>query len=275
MTAIAIFTKDGAPRTLEMLKQVSFFLQARGVRLFVDMIPEEPISFCISLGGDGSILRAFHKFDKTPPPFIGINLGSLGFLADIPQHNAIQSLQNILDGKYQIVEGIVLEGEINPQTAATAPLRAVNEFTIHRSSTSSLIDLHVTVDGQYVNTFSADGLILATPIGSTAYSLSAGGPIIAPTTKALVLTPICPHTISTKPVVLFPEKELLITSKTPHARPEVHFDGIFGSHLECTSSLAIRVSPAKFLIVRRHDSDFFATVRSKLFWTGSLKSNGT
>lgn len=270
MTAIAIFTKDTTPRTVEVLQMVRDFLQKRVEYLYINELPTKNLDFCISLGGDGSILRLYHKFEGTSPPFIGINLGSLGFLADIPLHNCLDALQDILDGRYRLVEGLVLEGRIDEQE-----LRAVNEFTIHRSSTPMLIDLHVTVDGHYVNTFSADGIILATPIGSTAYSLSAGGPIIAPETQAIVITPICPHTISTKPVVLFPKNDIVITCKTEAAQPEIHYDGILGTTLPYNTSFIVRMSARKFSIVRRFDSDFYATVRTKLYWTGSLKSNNS
>ncbi|MGH7240241.1 MAG: NAD(+)/NADH kinase, partial [Candidatus Saccharimonadales bacterium] len=151
-------------------------------------------------------------------------------------------------------------------------MTAINEFSVQRSSTPFLIDISISVDNRYFNTFSADGVIVSTPLGSTAYSLSAGGPILEPTLQAVVITPICSHTISTKPVVVMPEEKISISCATPGARSEVIYDGTVGPILAPDDILTIRISPKTFKMVRLQGTDFFATLRSKMGWTGSLRN---
>jgi NAD+ kinase len=278
-TTFALFTKDAKAQTLELAAQIITYLQKQNVEVIAEPPIAEALNVSVltsenalrlkcvlSLGGDGTILRFHRKFPDCIAPIIGINLGSLGFLADIPLSSCFESLDKLLAGQYRVAHRMVLEGALR-----NGVMTAVNEFSVHRSSTPFLIDLSIHVDGRYFNTFSADGVLVSTPLGSTAYSLAAGGPIIDPDVQAIVITPICPHAISTKPVVVMPKEQITISCTTPGARAEVIYDGIVGPILSTEDTLTVSISENTFNMIRLDNSDFFSTVRSKLGWTGSLR----
>lgn len=229
-------------------------------------VPPKEINLMIALGGDGTILRIFHRHPEIEAPIMGINLGSLGFLADIPITNIYTTLEEVVAGVCDVQERIIIEGE----TITGEKCFAVNEMTIHRARNPSLIDLAIHVDGGYLNTFSADGIIIATPCGSTAYSLSAGGPILTPELDVLVLTPISPHTISNRPIVLKPKHEIQIQYISEHDPVEISYDGIGAFHMATGEVFYIKPSTKKFRVIVKHD--YFSTLRTKLHWTGKLRA---
>ena len=226
------------------------------------------VDFIISLGGDGTILRLVHKHPELKAPILGINLGSLGFMADVPTSDIYPALQDLIDGAYHVQDRIMMEGE----TISGEKCFAINEISIHRASNPSLIDLAIHVDGDYLNTFSADGIIIATPSGSTAYSLAAGGPIVAPDLEAFIITPISPHTISNRPIVLMPKADIQVQYLSEHAPVEVSFDGMANYPLRTGDVFHIRRSSRMFRLVclRRHN--YFSVLRTKLGWTGKLRA---
>lgn len=226
------------------------------------------IDFSISLGGDGTILRLVHKHFDIEAPILGVNLGGLGFMADIPVTEIFQSLQEVIDRKYTIQDRLIMQGE----TVKHERCIAVNEITFYRAKNPHLIDLSVHVDGIYLDTFSADGVIVSTPCGSTAYSLAAGGPILFPDLDAVVITPICPHTISNRPIVLKPEKDIQFQYISEHAPAEITSDGIANFQINAGEMFHIRFSDRKFRLVKLFHHDYFTTLRSKLGWRGKLKS---
>lgn len=225
------------------------------------------VQFVISLGGDGTFLRLVHRHTDLHSPMLGINLGSLGFLADTPVPDIYPSLQDLIKGDFDIEERLMLEGE----TLKGERCIALNDIVVHRAKNPSLVDLAIHVDGEYLNTFSADGVIVSTPCGSTAYSLSAGGPILTPELEAIVLTPICPHTISNRPIVLMPKEEIQIQYISEYDPVEISYDGMTHFTISTGEVLRIFPSPRKLRLVclRRHN--YFQTLRTKLGWTGKLK----
>ncbi|MFC2049172.1 NAD(+)/NADH kinase, partial [Chlamydiota bacterium] len=215
-------------------KQIADFLHAKKVTVVsrdeesqeldvppLSSVPADAIHCLISLGGDGTILRLIHHFPHLEAPILGINLGHLGFMAEIPLSDLYPSLEDLISGHYKIEERVMMEG----LTASQERCFAVNDIVIHRSRNPSLIDLSISVDGNYLNTFSADGIIVATPSGSTAYSLAAGGPILTPDLNAFVITPISPHTISNRPIVLMPKQTIEVQYLGAYEPVEVTFDG--------------------------------------------------
>ncbi len=229
-------------------------------------VSHESIDFVITMGGDGTILRQIQHYPMISAPIMAINLGGLGFMADIPLDEIDASLENLLAGLYQIQSRVAMEGQMNHSSHF-----AVNEIVVHRAHNPCLIELAVYVDGHYLNTFSADGIIVATPSGSTAYSLSAGGPILTPELNALVITPICPHTISNKPIVLMPKNEIVIEYLSFHQPVEITYDGFTYDMMSTHEKLIIRPSARSFRLVNMPDHDFFSTLRTKLEWKGQLK----
>lgn len=231
-------------------------------------LPLADVQFMISLGGDGTILRLVHTYQESHAPILGINLGHLGFMADVPLHNIYPSLEDLIQGAYTIEERLTLQGEIAEKSSCFA----VNDFVVHRGKNPSLIELAIHVDGLYVNTFVADGLIIATPNGSTAYSLAAGGPIVSPKLDALVLTPICPHTISNRPLVLTTDQEIQIQYLSEYDPVDIYADGLDHFSLKTGETFHIKRSPQKFRLISLNRSDYFSTLRTKLGWTGKLRS---
>lgn len=225
------------------------------------------INFIISLGGDGTILSIVHAYPAINAPILGINTGHLGFMADVQVADVYPSLQDLLAGRFTVEERLILEGKDHHDK----PSFAVNDFVIHRSPNPSMIEIGIHVDGLYLNTFEADGLIIATPNGSTAYSLGAGGPIVSPSLEAVVITPICPHTISNRPIVLTADKEIQIQYLSDYPPVEVRADGLPPFSLASGESFHIRKSEKKFKLVSLMRLDYFSTLRSKLGWSGKLR----
>lgn len=230
-------------------------------------VPPASVDFIITLGGDGTILRVFHTYPALDAPILGINLGGLGFMADITIEDVYPCLESLLRKNYLVQNRMMMQGE----TMHHKSCFAINEIVIHRAHNPSLIDLAIYVDGNYLNTFSADGIIIATPNGSTAYSLAAGGPILAPELEAFVITPICPHTISNRPIVLMPKQEIQVRYISEYESVEITYDGFAHMAMHPGEVFRITRSPRKFRLVNMLNYDFFATLRTKLGWTGKLK----
>jgi NAD+ kinase len=278
---IALFPNEIKNHSLEIATEVCQFLKDKKVNVVAEdrlasrigalplsEVEMSQIDFRISLGGDGTILRLVHRHPLLQAPLLGINLGSLGFLADIPLHDIYPSLQDLLEGSYTIQKRMMMDG----YTSTGDTCFAVNEVVVHRAQNPCLIDLAIYVDGRYLNTFSADGIILSTPSGSTAYSLAAGGPILTPELDAFIITPICPHTISNRPIVLMPKHEIQIKYLSSHLPVEISCDGISSFHLATQETFTIVVSQQRFQLVNLVRHDYFFTLREKLGWQGRLKS---
>jgi len=261
---IALFPNPNKPQSLEVTEEIQQFLKEKGVDVVVDSCEE--IDFAICMGGDGTILRFIHQHPNLEAPLLPINLGSLGFMADTPIKTLQESLQQLIDGNYTVQERLMMEG----MTSQGDHLQVVNEISLQRGTNPSLIDLAIYVDDAYLNTFSADGLIFSTPSGSTAYSLAAGGPIVAPDLDTFIIPPICPHTLSNRPIVLMPKEKIIVrylSEKEP-----IIVTGDASSHFELKTGEEIQITPSKrrFRLVNLLHQDYFSTLRSKLGWSGRL-----
>lgn len=230
-------------------------------------IDPKEIQFIISLGGDGTILGLMHEYEQLDAPILGINMGHLGFMADVQIADVYPSLQDLINGAYRVEERIMLQGE----TLQGEKNFAVNDMVVHRANNPSLVQISVHANGLYLNTFEADGIIIATPNGSTAYSLAAGGPILSPTLEAIVITPICPHTISNRPIVLTADQEIQIQYLSDYDPVEVRADGLTGYQLRTGEVFHISRSQKKFKLVNLLRQDYFTTLRTKLGWSGKLR----
>lgn len=228
--------------------------------------PEE-IQFIISLGGDGTILKLMHHHDNLNAPILGINMGHLGFMADVQISDVYPSLQDLIAGAYRIEERLMLQGE----TLQGETCFAVNDVVVHRALNPSLVEIAIHVNGLYLNTFEADGVIIATPNGSTAYSLAAGGPILSPTLDAVVITPICPHTISNRPIVLTSDQEVQIQYLSDYQPVEVRADGLTSFSLTTGEVFHICRSKKKFKLVNLLRQDYYSVLRTKLGWFGKSR----
>lgn len=233
----------------------------------LDSVDPKEIKFLISMGGDGTILSIAHKYMDLDIPILGINTGHLGFMADVPISDLKASLEDLLSGEYTIEKRIIIEGT----TPSGKISYVLNDFVIHRSKNSSLIELSITVDGLFLNTFEADGIILSTPNGSTAYSLAAGGPILSPSLDGVVITPICPHTISNRPIVLTANHQIKIEYLSAYDPIEVVADGLEHFELKQNEHFSFKKSEKVFKLVNLNRRDYFSTLRTKLGWSGKLR----
>lgn len=272
---IALFANLKKHETLLVARQICTFLKQKGVNV---VAPEEmaltlniepfhkDVDFILAMGGDGTILRVVHHFPDCKAPIVGINMGRLGFMSEIILPEINSSLEALLQGDFRIEERIMMEGFFREQHRF-----AVNDFVIHRGKNPSLIDLSISVDGKYLNTFSADGMIFSTPNGSTAYSLASGGPILSPELNALVITPICPHTISNRPLVLMPQEKIEVSYLSKKEPAEITYDGFSFSEIAQDEIFTIRKSLKYFRIVILTKNDYFSTLRTKLGWSGQAR----
>ncbi|MEM1042003.1 MAG: NAD(+)/NADH kinase [Bacteroidota bacterium] len=229
----------------------------------------ETSDLVLSFGGDGTLLNAAHQIGTRETPVLGVNIGRLGFLTSAEVAEAEQAIRQIEAGLHEVEEREVLEATVDGR--ADPPRWALNDFVVAKSGSASMIDVQVHVDGYYLNDYWADGLIVATPTGSTAYSLAAGGPLLAPDSGALVLTPIAPHTLTTRPIV-FPgrvEVTLRVTSRA--ASFLLAHDGT-SDLIECPEAgeggveITVRQAAHRVRLVRLPGRGYFQTIRDKLSW---------
>lgn len=238
---------------------------AKMLNLSSDFSPKN-LDFIITCGGDGTILQFARKYVKTTKaPIVGVNLGRLGFLADIHFEQAEERLEQLVLGNYTVEKRLILNTVLpNGKSYLT-----INDTVIHRGMNRSLIELKVSINGRFLNTFKTDGYIVSTPTGATAYSLAAGGPLILPTQDVLALTPICPHTLSNRPLVTSGKDLLSIEYVSPFKPLDVTIDGIERYTLHSGDSITIKASSKYLQMVAFPDRDYFTILREKLHWKGS------
>lgn len=226
----------------------------------------------ISIGGDGTILRAITFVTDLDIPIIGINTGRLGFLATIQVNDIEIAIQNIIDGKYRISERSLLTIETSIKNESISALNfALNEIAVSRKNTTSMITVETHLNGEYLTSYWSDGLIISTPTGSTGYSLSCGGPVITPDTNSFVITPIAPHNLSARPLVI---TDSTVIQLKVTGREESHLVSLDSriATLENGTLITIKKAPFKIKMVDLLNESFLATLRKKLLW-GEDKRN--
>lgn len=222
-------------------------------------------NFIIVLGGDGTILSIGRNAAKFDVPLLGINLGTLGFLTDVEKTGASSSISKVLNGDYKIEKRIMLEANIINENTASESYIALNDVCVTRGVFSKIVDLHIHVNNDYVDTFRADGVIVSTPTGSTAYNLSAGGPILKPDTKMFAITPICPHALHARSIVISAE-DIVTVEIGSHSRGDllISVDGQTGSPLKIDDIIKIKRSKYYTSIIKTNDLGFYDVLRQKL-----------
>lgn len=219
------------------------------------------------LGGDGTLLRAARNMIDKDIPLLGINLGTLGYLAEVEIGAMEPALDKLLADCYTREERMMLEGQVKKQHQSEENF-ALNDIVISRCGTLQILTFHIYVNGQFLNSFSADGMIVATPTGSTGYNMSAGGPVVEPAANLLLLTPICPHTLNTRSIVLAPEDEIRI--EIPQGKDgrlqavEANFDGSYKIGLKTGDSIVIRKAAKTTGILKLNTESFLAVLHKKM-----------
>ena len=225
--------------------------------------------FAISMGGDGTLLKTASRVDSKQTPIIGVNMGRLGFLADISAKDIETGIAAIFKGDYSVEDRTLILVETNGEQIQGCPC-ALNDVAILKRDTASMISIRTTINGEYLATYQADGLVASTPTGSTAYSLSNGGPIIVPRTGVMVLTPVAPHTLNVRPIVIPDTSQIELTVSS---RTHTFLVGIDGrsSKLPEGTTLRLRRAPYVAKIVKRSGTRYFATLREKLMWGADIR----
>ena len=218
----------------------------------------------ISIGGDGTFLKAARRVGRKGIPILGINTGRLGFLADISPEEMEETFDEIQAGRYSVEERSVLQLICDEKHLQDSPY-ALNEIAILKRDSSSMISIRTAINGAYLNTYQADGLVIATPTGSTAYSLSVGGPIIVPHSNTIAITPVAPHSLNVRPIVIRDDWEITLDIESRSHNFLVAIDGRSETCKE-TTQLKIRRADYSIKVVKRFNHIFFDTLRSKMMW---------
>jgi len=236
-------------------------------------IPGGPPDLVVVLGGDGSILSAARAFKDDPVPTLGINLGRVGFLATVEVHDWEQGISEVLDGRGVVEPRMRFAAQIHTKRAdgrGPASLVALNDLVLTRGALQGMVSVSLRVGHSWVSDYRGDGLILATPTGSTAHSLAAGGPILAPSMRGVVVTPICPHALSHRPLVLHPDSEITVEVVRAAGLVSLAVDGHGFYPLDVGDTVTVRRHPVAYPLLARPGSHPWQRLRDRLGWRGSF-----
>lgn len=277
---VGIICKHDKLEAWEAAAELAAWLNERGVAALMDRsaaahsglpgTPKDEIpdkaDVAVVLGGDGTLLSVARLVGQKGLPIVGVNLGTLGFLTTVPLEQLYPTMETVLSGQYKVQERIMLVVSIKRDGKTIAQHHVLNDFVINKGALARIIDLDTYIDGDYLTTFKADGLIVHTPTGSTGYSLSAGGPIVHPTLSCVGITPICPHTLTNRPLIL-PDTatfEIIIKSETEDVY--LTLDGQVGFLLMPNDVIEGKVAEQKMYTVMSPQEDYYSMLREKLKW---------
>jgi len=264
---IALIGKLHSPEVETSLRAIREFLARRGCEVVKDGATAD---LAVVVGGDGTMLAAARELVHRRVPLVGVNQGRVGFMTDIGHDDMVAGLQAILDGEYALEERAVLDAVILRGSESILRTIALNEAVVSRGSHGRLIEFGLTIDGEFVYKLRGDGIIVATPTGSTAYALSAQGPILHPAVPALAIVPLNPHTLSARPVSV--SDRSVIEISVPHAEDaRAHFDGFASTDMAEGDRLVLRRSEDVVRFIHPPGYRFFATLREKLRWSETLE----
>ncbi|MBW1782902.1 MAG: NAD(+)/NADH kinase [Deltaproteobacteria bacterium] len=228
------------------------------------------VNWVVVLGGDGTLLGAARRVGRYGVPILGVNLGGLGFLTCIPLDRLYPVVETMIQGGLDKETRVMLETRVTRDEAEVIRFQVLNDVVINKSTLARIIDLDVTINDNFLTTFRADGLIISTPTGSTAYNLSAGGPILYPTSESFVLTPICPFTLTNRPIIV-PDRAVIHIKMGKESEESVilTFDGQVGFELHHEDRVTIHKSKENIILFRSPDHSYFKILRTKLMWGGA------
>ncbi len=224
----------------------------------------------LCIGGDGTFLSTARRMENPDTPLLGIHIGGLGFLAEVSKENLNQSLQYIVDKKYKIEDRMRIELSLKEKNDSEHYI-ALNDIVVDHGKSGRILKTKISIDEDYLNTYESDGMIISTSIGSTAYSLSAGGPIIHPAMNTIIITPICPHSLSARSIVLSGEKSISIEFPDLYEGISCTVDGQQRFLVGDTSKLEIKKSKKNIKIIILPSYNYFETLRNKMRWSGNLR----
>jgi NAD+ kinase len=262
---LALLSSEAPRLGLELLYEAGLHSSANGGERLTGTAGLDAL---ISLGGDGTLLRAARFLDGADVPIMGVNLGKLGFLTSCRGKDFARMLPRLSKGQYQTDSRMTLEATPTGTGKPEGRMRALNDVVLHKGGFARVLRLRVAVNREEIGTLAADGLVISTPTGSTAYSLSAGGPIVAPTVDSILITPISPHTLAVRPILLPPDSVITVQPEDAPQEVLVTVDGQVGTSLGAGQALSIKGSTDRVKIVRFTGTTFFGRLRRKLGWGG-------
>ena len=260
-----IVTKPHQPDVAKVAAELGVWFERRGIKTSMGSVTTD-CDLCVVVGGDGTLLAAARLMGEHQIPILAINYGGLGFLTEVTRDEMYSALEEVLAGRTRTNSRMMMEVEVHRDGQESARYQALNDVVIHKGTLARIIELEAVIDGQYVTRFRSDGLILSTPTGSTAYNMSAGGPIVYPTMMAIVMTPICSHTLTNRPLVLPSESRVEVTLRSAPDEVYVTVDGQTGTKLEPGSRVTVLKSSRLVELIAPSGKDFFDVLRDKLKW---------
>ncbi len=283
MDKFFIVTNRAKDKNLVFTNQIMDYLKSKGKECYIqpgdacvnnelynytdaELVPKDT-DCVIVLGGDGTLIQAARDLNKLGLPLLGINIGTLGFLADIDKDNAFKAIDDVLNGEYEIDERMMLEGKAYRNDKLIYSNVALNDIVINRSGALRVIAFDIYVNNEYLNSYTADGLIISTPTGSTAYNLSAGGPIAQPNSQLIILTPVCPHKINIRSIILGADDEICIKMTPSRSNQEervASFDGEVHTDLVTGDKVVVSRAPVKARIIKTSKLSFFQVLSKKM-----------
>ncbi|MDU9049091.1 MAG: NAD(+)/NADH kinase [Candidatus Electrothrix sp. Rat3] len=264
-----IITRKESPEVLRVGRELAGWYRKHSIKAELDWIDPEMDMLTI-LGGDGTLLHVADQAARHGIPVVGINLGNLGFLTEVAAEEMYQALEEILNSGVTIEERMMLRAELLDENGASAgpPMFALNEVVIVKSSTEPMMRLGCWADREYITTYKADGLIISTPTGSTAYNLSAGGPIAHPELRTILVTPICPFMLESRPVLLSPRTRVTAQLAPPSTNVKIMVDGRLGWTMRANDFLSVEAAAKPLRLISSPHKGYFDILRNKLNWGG-------
>ncbi|MFO7982270.1 MAG: NAD(+)/NADH kinase [Desulfuromonadales bacterium] len=281
MKRIGIYAKQNHPDAARLADKVSQWLSEHGVEVYLEEdlarktgngegFPAKSIpamvNMIIVLGGDGTLISVARLIDDLKVPIFGVNLGSLGFLTEITTSEMMAVLEDVLRGDFTVSSRMMIDTSVRRQGEEIARYNVLNDVVLNKGALARIVDMEAYVDDVYLTTYKADGLIVSTPTGSTAYNLAAGGPIIHPELNCLVLSPICPHMLTNRPILVSEDAHIKIELKFEDEDVVLTADGQVGMPLEHRDVVVVRKAKSRTYLIDSPSKDYFQVLRTKLRW---------
>jgi NAD+ kinase len=279
---IGITSKPKKPEVREIIPPLVEWLRERSIEVLIDKetgatldssekcvsrneMPSR-VDLIIVLGGDGTLLATARALNRKPVPLLAVNLGGLGFLTVITRDELFPTLERVLAGDFRTERRVQIEAEVVRAGEVISSFLALNDVVLNKGAIARVLDFDVRVDGQFISTYKADGLIVSTPTGSTAYSLAAGGPVIAPSVQAFIVTPICAHTLTNRPIVLPDSAQIDVEVKSQRESVYLTVDGQVGIAVRSEDAMHLRRASSVVELIQSPQKDYFEILRQKLKW---------
>jgi NAD+ kinase len=287
MKRIGIIAKKNKPEAVAIANKLMAWLRSKKIEIYVEEeigqlllpAPSEPslktikretipidVEMIIVLGGDGTLLSVARQVWNKNIPILGVNLGGLGFLTEITMDELYRVLERVIQDDFEINEREVLNAAVIRRGERIAEFTVLNDAVINKGALARIIDLETTVNGEYLSTFRSDGLIISTPTGSTAYNLSAGGPIVYPSLHTIIITPICPHTLTIRPIIIPDDVKIRALLKSRSEEVLLTLDGQQGFTLEFEDVVEVGKAEGHILLIKSPYRHYFELLREKLKW---------